>query len=245
MIPHPSSPLDLVTTPRRVTVIPVVPPPRAGRKRFAPLVTLAGWLLLSLLLVLARVLGAQAAPARPDSTKPTARAINWTSDRRAFQVGDILQVYIDEYAMAQATKDNANSASRRRRLDIGATPPELPGSSDPIGPVEGSLQTGDAGDSRQRGTASRDTRYVGDVAVRVVAVTKEGLLQIRGTKTIDVDKNAAVLTLSGFVRPIDVGPRDVVRSEVIADAQIAYQAKGGLGKPRNGILTKILGILWP
>jgi flagellar L-ring protein precursor FlgH len=190
-------------------------------------------------------MGAQPAAARPDSVKPATRSINWTSDRRAFQVGDIIQVWVDEYAIAEANKSTANSSSRRRRMDVGIAPPSLPGAASPMGAMDASVETGDGGDSRQRGNATRDTRYVGELAVRVIAVTPEGLLQVKGSKLIDVDKNKTTLTLSGFVRPIDVGARDIVRSEAIADAQIAYAAPGGLGKPKNGIVTKLLGLFWP
>jgi flagellar L-ring protein precursor FlgH len=80
---------------------------------------------------------------------------------------------------------------------------------------------------------------------RVTEVTPEGLLRITGSKTIDVDKNQAVLTLSGLVRPIDVASRDVIRSDQMADAQLSYKAKGSLGKPKNGIISKLLGLFWP
>lgn len=241
---------DVVVTPRRVTTIPAVPAPQV--RRWHP--TFATITLLVLLTLLSSCLEAQPTATRADSAKaPPARSINWTSDKRTFGVGDILQVSVDEYALAEANKVNNNSASRRRRMDIGVQPPAMPGTAGAagtaaapaLGAMDASIETGDGGDSRQRGTAQRDTRYVGDVAVRVVAVTPEGLLQVRGTKTIDVDKNKTVLTLSGFVRPIDVGARDVIRSESIADAQISYSAKGGLGKPRNGIVSKILGLFWP
>ncbi len=237
---------DVVVTPRRVTTIRAVPEPKV--RRWHPALT--GIAILVLLSVLSACLQAQPTAARPDSTKAApARSISWTSDKRNFGVGDILQVYVDEYALAEANKVNSNSASRRRRMDIGANPPVMPGAAagaaPALGPIDASIETGDGGESRQRGVASRDTRYVGDVAVRVIAVTPEGLLQVRGTKTIDVDKNKTVLTLSGFVRPIDVGARDVIRSESIADAQISYSAKGSLGKPKNGIISKILGLFWP
>lgn len=232
---------EIVATPRRVTVIPAVPAPTRRRGKT--------WLglgaLLMLLLSIAVTLGAQARPAaKPDSAKAAAPSFNWLSDKRAFQVGDIIRVYVDEYANAEANKSTSNSASRRRKLEMGASPPSMPGGT-AMGDINATVETGDGGTSSQRGNAARDTRYVGDVAARVVAITPEGLLQIKGTKTIDVDKNKTVLTLSGFVRPIDVGARDMIHSESIADAQISYSAKGGLGKPKNGIFSKIFGILWP
>ena len=234
---------DVIATPRRVTVIPTVPEPLATARISRP--ALAVICTLVLLALSAASLAAQA-PAKPDSAPAApARAINWTADRRTFVVGDILQVMVDEYALAAANKDNSNSASRSRRLGLGVEPPSLPGSSSPIGNVDATIESGDAGSSHQRGNATRDTRYVGQLAVRVVAVTKDGLLEVKGSKTIDVDKNKALLTLSGFVRPIDVGSRDAVRSEAIADAQISYSAKGSLGKPKTGIFGKLLGLFWP
>jgi flagellar L-ring protein precursor FlgH len=79
----------------------------------------------------------------------------------------------------------------------------------------------------------------------VIAVTKEGLLQVKGSKMIDVDKNKQEMTLTGFIRPQDVNSQDMVLSTSIADVQLAYQSKGGLGKPKSGIITKIVGIFWP
>ena len=55
----------------------------------------------------------------------------------------------------------------------------------------------------------------------------------------------SVGNLAGFVSPIDVNSRDMVGSDQIADIQLAYAAKGSLGKPKSGIVTKILGLFWP
>lgn len=202
---------------------------------------------IALVLSAAPAVKAQSAPpARPADAPASAtpvRNISWTSSRRTFAVGDIIKVVVDEYALAQANKDNNNSASRSRNMTLGIEPPSS--GTTPTAGIDGSVATGDAGQSRQQGRATRDTRYVGEIPVRVVAVTPEGLLQVKGTKTIDVDKNKQTLMLSGFVRPIDVTTSDVIRSDLIADAELSYQSKGSLGKPRNGIVSKIIGILWP
>jgi flagellar L-ring protein FlgH len=236
MIHHPD-----IAAPRRVVSMPTVPVThRRGHRAWLGLLSALG-----LLLSLAASLRAQAA-ARPDSAaaRPK-RQLSWTSDRRTFQVGDLLKVAIDEYALAQANKDNVNAASRKRSMTMGISPPSTGTGTSAISDIDGSVGTGDVGESRQHGNASRDSRYVGELPVRVVAVTKEGLLQVQGSKTIDVDKNKQVLTLTGLIRPADVNASDVVRSNVIADAQLSYQSKGGLGKPRNGIVSKLIGLFWP
>ncbi|HNV76519.1 MAG: flagellar basal body L-ring protein FlgH [Gemmatimonadetes bacterium] len=238
---------DVVATPRRVTVIPAVPAAEPSRMRRAFLGLLSG---IGLLLTLvAASLGAQPArPARPtaDSAKAApVRNIAWTSNKRSFAVGDIIRVVVDEYALAQANKDNTNSASRRRQLDVGINPPQMGTGTGGLGAIDGSMEAGDGSTSQQRGNATRGTRYDAEIPVRVVAVTPDGLLQVKGTKLIDVDKNKQTLTLSGFVRPLDVNSRDAVGSDAIADMQLAYASKGSLGKPKSGIITRIVGLLWP
>jgi flagellar L-ring protein precursor FlgH len=234
---------EIVATPRRVTIIPAVPAPAPLR---IPRTVVGVLSTLALLLTIAASLGAQAAPApRADSAKaaPT-RNIAWTSNRRTFVVGDIIKVVVDESALASASKDNTNSAARRRTLDVGINPPSM-GAEGGLGAIDGSVEAGDGSASNQRGKATRGTHYAAEIAVRVVAVTPEGLLQVKGSKLIDVDKNKQTLTLAGFVRPLDVSSRDVVASDNIADIQLAYASKGSLGKPKSGIITKIVGLFWP
>ncbi|MBK6305118.1 MAG: flagellar basal body L-ring protein FlgH [Gemmatimonadetes bacterium] len=144
---------------------------------------------------------------------------------------------------ARPTADS--TASRRRQLDVGINPPQMGTGTGGLGAIDGSMEAGDGSTSQQRGNATRGTRYDAEIPVRVVAVTPDGLLQVKGTKLIDVDKNKQTLTLSGFVRPLDVNSRDAVGSDAIADMQLAYASKGSLGKPKSGIITRIVGLLWP
>ncbi len=182
--------------------------------------------------------------ARADSA-PHRINLNWLSDRRSFAVGDIIKVSVEEFAQATANKGTVSQASRSRKMDLGASPPDMGStSSSPIGDIKGSIQSSDGGESRQSGQATRGTSYQGEIPVRVVEVTPEGMLKVKGAKVIDVDKNKQELTITGLVRPQDINSRDVVLSSSIADAQIIYKSKG-LDKPKSGILGRIIGIIWP
>lgn len=201
------------------------------------------WLALSTLLMAAPAAAAQSA----DSASRTAAAppplrIDWLSDRRTFVVGDIIKVLVDEFALATADKGTSAEASRQRRMGIDAHPPASGGSA--TDPIAGSFETSDRSKSAQRGSATRKTRYVGEIPVRVVEVTPEGLLRVEGQKVIDIDRNRQELTLTGLVRPMDVDARDIVASSAIADAQLVYTSTG-LDRPRSGILSRIIGIFWP
>jgi flagellar L-ring protein precursor FlgH len=163
---------------------------------------------------------------------------SWTSDRRDFAVGDIITVIVDEYTAASANKGNVATDEKRRSMDVGA---ELPSG----GGKGVSIDSRNDGSSRQRGEATRANRFRGEISVRVVSVSKEGNLEIKGSKLVDIDENKQTMTLSGWVRPQDISARDYIESSRIADAQLVYEAKGNLGKPRGGILTRVLGVIWP
>ena len=78
-----------------------------------------------------------------------------------------------------------------------------------------------------------------------MAVAPNGLLQLKGTKNIDVDKSGQNIVFTGWVRPQDVSMSNIVESNRVADAQLGYVSPGPLGKPAQGIVSKILGGLWP
>ena len=99
--------------------------------------------------------------------------------------------------------------------------------------------------SNQNGDAKRGVNFRGDISVRVVAVDKTGLLQIKGTKLVDVDKNKQSLNLTGWVRPEDVSPQNYVASERVADAILTYTLTGDIGKTRGGIIGRLLTVFWP
>ena len=175
-----------------------------------------------------------------DSTAPTRRAPrSWTSDRREFAVGDIITVIVDERTAASANKVTTATDHKRRKLGADATLP-APATGKNI-----SIESSNDGESRQRGEASRGNHFLGEISVKVIAVGKDGNLQVKGSKTVDVDKNKQVMTLTGWLRPQDVTATDYAESARIADAQIVYQSEGSLGKPRSGIITRVLGAIWP
>ena len=82
-------------------------------------------------------------------------------------------------------------------------------------------------------------------SVRVVTHDKTGLLQIKGTKTVDVDKNKQALNFSGWVRPEDISPQNYVGSERVADASLTYSLTGDIGKTRGGLIGRLLNVFWP
>jgi len=171
------------------------------------------------------------------TTPATPARTSWVSDRRQFAVGDIITVLIDDYTISTAVKENIATDSRTRGLGANA---RMPGESQSIG-----LDTRNTADQQQRGQARRENRFQNEMSVRIVALGQNGLLQIKGTKIIDVDKAKQDIVFTGWVRAQDVSVTNVIESSRVADAQLGYASPGPLGKPKQGLITKIIGAIWP
>jgi flagellar L-ring protein precursor FlgH len=186
--------------------------------------------------------GAAVAPAVASATPATSAPAlpvreSWISDRRTFAVGDIVTVLIDDYTISTAVKENVASDARTRNLGLSAS---LPSSSKNI-----SLGTKNAATQDESGSAKRENRFQNEMSVRVVAVAPNGLLQLKGTKSINVDKNMQDIQLTGWVRAQDVTALNTVESARLADAQIGYASPGNLVKPKISLISKLLGAFWP
>lgn len=162
---------------------------------------------------------------------------SWTADRRNYVVGDLITVLIDDYTISTALKENIATDTRTRGLSANA---RLPTSSKNVG-----IDTRNSADQQQRGSARRENRFQNELSVRVIAIAPNGLLQLKGTKNINVDKSGQDIVFTGFVRPQDISSTNMVESNRVADAQLGYLSPGPLGKPKQGIISKVLGAFWP
>jgi flagellar L-ring protein precursor FlgH len=194
---------------------------------------------LAFLVLAAPVLVAQS----KDQQAPTRRLTSWTSDRREFAVGDIITVLVSDVTLASATKSQSGSDQQSRKNGVDLEPPKVGTSALPS--INGSFSTDKNASSKQTGDAQRNLSFQGDISVRVVSVDKNGLLEIKGSKVVDVDKNKQTRAFSGWVRPEDISATNIVVSERVADVALTYQLSGALGKTRGGIVGRLINVFWP
>jgi flagellar L-ring protein precursor FlgH len=194
------------------------------------------------LLLLPAIAAAQGATVSADAESAPRPRHSWTSDRREFAAGDILTVLVDEQTLASASKGQTGTDETSRKNGLDITPPAGPTGSTP---VDVSVGTNKRSSSRQSGEARRDLRFRGEMTVRIVKIEPNGVLEVKGTRTVDVDKNKQTLTLTGFVRPEDITRTNVIESARIADAQVLYAMQGDLGGTRGGIIGRLISVFWP
>jgi flagellar L-ring protein precursor FlgH len=233
-------------------MIPVPAPELMSRPSRAPVlvITALAALLLAAAPALGGVAGAQAATGPQNAAVPADGAVaaadtrpvrrSWTSSRRDLVVGDVVTILVDEYTLASANKDYTAVDYKRRNASVKV---ETPG--DAAAPMGGGFNTRNDGESTQHGATSRQNRFRSEISVRVMEIDAHGLARVEGTKLVDVDKNRQEVAFKGWVRPQDLSSLNQVESWKVADASLVYTAKGSLGKPRGGMIGRVIGAIWP
>jgi flagellar L-ring protein precursor FlgH len=170
------------------------------------------------------------------------------ADFRAYRVGDLVTIRIDESSKAAGDASTAMDRESNESLGIpnflGLTAalqrsyPDL----DPERLIEWMGKANFSG----KGATSRDTRVVGSIAVRVKQVLPNGDLFVEGTKVILINNEEVHIYVSGAVRAEDIDSTNAVDSSAIADAQIEFSGRGVLSdNQRQGWFARLFAKIRP
>ncbi len=179
-----------------------------------------------------------AAAARQVAAAPNLLRASWLSDRQPIRVGDLITIVVDEQTSASEQMSTIATGNRSHRASLGIGVD----SAVRIGPSK-QFSTSVESSSRDVGQASRQGDLVAVLSVHVIGLDAVGNAKIQGNKRVIVDGRPQEVTIEGLIRPDDLGSDNTVSSSRVADAVISYKGKK-IG-PRQGILGKILSILWP
>ena len=141
----------------------------------------------------------------------------YTSDNKAFRVGDLLTVQIFENASASSTADTASR--RKNNVNAGANVTEHQ-------PFSLGLST--AGDFDGGGKTQRTNKFLTTLTVSVVEVLPNGDLKLSGEQALTLNDEQQRVILTGRARPNDISDGNVVMSTRLADARITYVGDGDL-----------------
>lgn len=161
------------------------------------------------------------------------------TDIKANSIGDILTVQI--YEDAQATNEAQTNVTKEGSFETSGGPG--------IGTLDFIPLFGASGEHKNEykgtGNNARRGNLKARMTVRVTAIRNNGDLVVEGNRIITINNDTETLTLSGIVRPQDVGSDNTVDSYNIADAQISYRGKGpAAGGSRPGIVMRFLNWLF-
>lgn len=169
----------------------------------------------------------------------TGNSVSMYSDVRASKIGDVISVIISESNSAsknaKTTTKKANASSVDGAATTGALDGLFPGA------------TGSAtlsNDYSGQGATSRTGQLTSRMTVRVIDILPNNDLVVEGSKTMEINEDREVMTLSGIVRPSDITSTNTIYSYQIGNAMFTYKGTGALSQAeRPGILTRIINWL--
>lgn len=170
------------------------------------------------------------------------------ADFRAYRVGDLVTVRIDESSEAagdaQTKLDRESSESLGVPNFFGLTQ-ALKAAYPDINPEALVEWMGKSG-FRGQGDTSRGTKVLGSISVRVKKVLPNGDLFVEGTKVILINDEEVHIYVSGVIRAEDIESDNAVSSSTIADAQIEFSGRGVLAEnQQRGWFTRLFAKIRP
>jgi len=159
-----------------------------------------------------------------------------TSDHRAFRPGDVLTVLLQE--TTQASKKTGTTVGKNSAATV--TPSLLLGNTFSTDIGLSAKRNFDSSDS-----STQQNALQGSITVVVQQVLPNGLLQVRGEKSLTLNEGEEIIRLSGYVRASDVDTDNSLSSLRIANARIVYSGRGALAEThRQGWLTSFFNSAW-
>ncbi|MEC5160613.1 flagellar L-ring protein FlgH [Janthinobacterium sp. CG_23.3] len=148
--------------------------------------------------------------------------LSLTSDSRAFRVGDLVTVSLQE--TTQSSKKAGTTFNKGST--VGVSPLGLLGKVLPKTGIDLAADRGFAGDA----TSTQQNALSGAITVVVQEVLPNGLLKVSGEKVLTLNQGEEFVRLRGYLRAADIDSNNNVSSLRIANARIAYSGQGTLAE---------------
>ncbi len=158
------------------------------------------------------------------------------ADTKASRVGDTVTVRIVENA--KGAKDAKTKTGRSSKLDAKAGT----GFAKSLAGFSGEVSN----EADGAGSTSRSGALTADLTAVVTSVFPNGNMAIEGRREVVINNEKEFISVSGIIRPSDIGAKNTVLSNVISDAKIEYAGLGNLSdKQGPGWLVRIFDWVWP
>lgn len=185
-------------------------------------------------------------------------------DEKASRVGDLVTVVIVEQTRAEGDARTETESERTSDVslssDVGfqkliSSPVrgllrifgfDEPGTTVAEGTPVNFVRSSNTSEFTGEGLTSRSGRFTGVITCRVVAVQPNGILHIRGRRSVVVNHEAQYIALEGLVRREDLTIDNQVLSNSVAEMRLAYDGLGVLDdKQRPGWMTRVMDWIYP
>lgn len=185
-------------------------------------------------------------------------------DEKASDVGDLVTVVIIEQTEAQGDARTETDSERLTNVGLSsqvgfqklvAAPIKAmlrvfgfddEGSGVAQGETLNVVQSAMQNEFTGEGLTSRRGSFTGVITCRVIGVLPNGVLHIRGRRSVVINHEAQYIALEGLVRKEDLTIENSVLSNSVAEMRLSYDGIGVLDdKQRPGFMSRFLDWVYP
>ena len=182
----------------------------------------------------------------------TRRGPSLFSDKKDLQVGDIIQVEIQE-GLSNSSKDNIKS-SKNSTTGIGMGLFSSPRKDTMAGTITSELNkvtnigfnssTGNSFNGKAETT--NDEEFTTTISAIITQIYQNGNYFIEGSKEMLINGQKQIIKISGLIRPYDITPENSIYSSQLANLKVLYDKKGeemdSIKKPWG---SRAIESIWP
>ncbi|WP_281688666.1 flagellar basal body L-ring protein FlgH [Pseudomonas citronellolis] len=174
---------------------------------------------------------------------------NLYGDRKAFRIGDIITITLNEKTQASKKANSDISKDSSNKMGLTSLFGSKATTNNPFGSGDLSLSAEYSGNRETKGdsAAGQSNSLTGSITVTVAEVMPNGILAVRGEKWMTLNTGNELVRIAGLIRADDIATDNTVSSTRVADARITYSGTGAFADASQpGWLDRFfLSPLWP
>lgn len=179
------------------------------------------------------------------------------ADKKDLQVGDIIQIVIDESLTSAASNKRELTNTRSDTLGGGVVAPTSTNTSGVNSVVNGvanaingiggmDFTTSSNNSFKGNVKASADESFSTTISVIIEETYQNGNYYVKGSKEMLIDEQKQEIIIAGVIRPYDITPDNTINSSQVANLKILYKKDG----EERDVLheawgTKLIKMIWP
>ncbi|PIF04641.1 MAG: flagellar biosynthesis protein FlgH [Arcobacter sp.] len=181
------------------------------------------------------------------------RGASLFADKKDLQVGDIIQILIEETLTNDST--NTRDLKKTNSSTLGGALFSVPqtassGSQKRVNNLNSALGVGVSTNSKNTFKGSAKTKADEEFTTTISAIIEQtyqnGNYFIKGSKEMLINGEKQNIRISGVIRPYDISPENTVFSYQLANLKILYEKDGeDVNSLEKSWGTKILETIWP
>lgn len=168
------------------------------------------------------------------------------SDKKDLQIGDIIQVVVEEVLANDSSNKKFNSKDNTTGLGAGIFA-NIGNNQEKINSVTGlGFNSGTSNSFSGSSGSSSSEEFTTVISAVIEQTYKNGNYFIKGSKQMLINGEKQTILISGIIRPYDIDPSNTIYSSQLANLKISYEKNGeSQNALKKGWGTQILENIWP